>query len=411
MPSKNKKILFLVPIPPPYAGPEIANELLLSSETIRNANIVHVNSNIRKNNSEKGNFDLKGIFSMLRIYFRILGLFLFGNVNVFYFLLSSSKIGFLRDSIYILTAKLFRKKIVGHYRGSNFDGFYNSQSVKYQKYIKRVVNKCDRIIVQAEIIKPIFNDIFPIENVYVVYNGIKTNKKYFYKINNASPNHRETKLNEENGVLLQKLSKETEVFKFLFMGHLWYPKGFYDLIIAYKKLYSEYGNKVQLLYAGEKMDYNPNALEFLKGEFKEKYLKEGRQIAAEIMEFINNQDKFNANHLGFIAGEKKQEILNSVDVFTLPSYTEGFSMAVLEAMNAGLPVVVTPVGALPEVVVHKQNGLITDIGSPENLYASIKLLIENNDLRNKISNNNKNYVSENFSVDVVANQLINVLRF
>ena len=52
------------------------------------------------------------------------------------------------------------------------------------------------------------------------------------------------------------------------------------------------------------------------------------------------------------------DLLNAMDIFVLPSYSEGLSLALLEAMAAGKPVIATAVGGTPEVVTDGDNGLL-----------------------------------------------------
>jgi glycosyltransferase involved in cell wall biosynthesis len=64
-------------------------------------------------------------------------------------------------------------------------------------------------------------------------------------------------------------------------------------------------------------------------------------------------------------------LLRRGSVFTLSSITEGVSLAILEAMASGLPVVATRVGGNPEVVVDGGTGLLVPVGNPEALAAAL----------------------------------------
>jgi len=66
------------------------------------------------------------------------------------------------------------------------------------------------------------------------------------------------------------------------------------------------------------------------------------------------------------------ELFRAMDVFAFPSLWEGFPIALLSAMAAGLPVVVTPVGGVPEVVRHGANGLIVPAGDSRALAEAIR---------------------------------------
>jgi len=61
---------------------------------------------------------------------------------------------------------------------------------------------------------------------------------------------------------------------------------------------------------------------------------------------------------GLLEGERRLAALEKAHIFVLPSHTEGLPNAMIEAMATGLPVVVTPVGSIPDVVVDGTNGLL-----------------------------------------------------
>lgn len=80
----------------------------------------------------------------------------------------------------------------------------------------------------------------------------------------------------------------------------------------------------------------------------------------------------------------------TADLFLLTSNYEGYGMAVVEAMAAGCPVVMTDVGLAGEVLIDKKDGLVVPVGNKEKLIESIRSLIdENSGLRTRLIENAK----------------------
>jgi len=80
----------------------------------------------------------------------------------------------------------------------------------------------------------------------------------------------------------------------------------------------------------------------------------------------------------FLTGtlENAYRVLKAFDIFAFPSHKEGFPWAVLEAMAAKLPIIATPVGAIPEMITDQENGLIVPVNRPRILGRKILSLIE-----------------------------------
>jgi len=97
--------------------------------------------------------------------------------------------------------------------------------------------------------------------------------------------------------------------------------------------------------------------------------------------------------------------LAAADVFVLPSYAEGLPMAMLEAMAVGVPVVMTTVGAIPEVIVDGQNGFMVEPGDVKALRRHLETLIEDAPLRKRIGRRGLETVRDRFGYDRVARQL------
>ncbi|MBA2446886.1 MAG: glycosyltransferase family 4 protein [Chloroflexi bacterium] len=84
-------------------------------------------------------------------------------------------------------------------------------------------------------------------------------------------------------------------------------------------------------------------------------------------------------------------------VFVQPSHYEGFGMSALEAMGAGLPVVATNVGGVPEVVVDGVTGLLVPPGDPAGMGAAVLSLLEDADRRARMAEAGRRRVRDDFS--------------
>jgi glycosyltransferase involved in cell wall biosynthesis len=91
--------------------------------------------------------------------------------------------------------------------------------------------------------------------------------------------------------------------------------------------------------------------------------------------------------------------LAALGVFVLSSDWEGMSNALLEAMAAGLPIVATAVGGVPEVVVDDATGLLVPPGDPNALAEAITRLLRDPDLRRTMGQAGRARVVQHFSID------------
>jgi sugar transferase (PEP-CTERM/EpsH1 system associated) len=92
------------------------------------------------------------------------------------------------------------------------------------------------------------------------------------------------------------------------------------------------------------------------------------------------------------------ELLNAMDIFVLPSLSEGLPMSVLEAMSCGLPVVATRVGGMSEVVVDGQTGLLVASEDTQQLTRALETLVQQQDTRMTLGQQGRKRVMEHFSL-------------
>ncbi|EGW38359.1 N-acetyl-alpha-D-glucosaminyl L-malate synthase BshA [Desulfosporosinus sp. OT] len=97
--------------------------------------------------------------------------------------------------------------------------------------------------------------------------------------------------------------------------------------------------------------------------------------------------------------ESVQEILQTVDVFLLPSAQESFGLVALEAMACGVPVICSRVGGLPEVVQHGETGYLAEVGDIQGMSEFVLKLLTDDSRYKAFSEQAVNWARETFPVD------------
>ena len=205
-----------------------------------------------------------------------------------------------------------------------------------------------KIIVNAEAIKKSFSQFLPAKKLIMIYNGI--DESFF----NCQPqNFRE-----------QKMIISVASF---------HPKKGHAYLLAAVKILAKKRNDFKFFLAGEG---------FLRAR-SENFVKENK--LESFVEF-----------LGGLKRDGLKSWLCRADIFVLPSLWEGLPNAMLEAMAAGLPIVATMVGGVPEVIRHGEDGILVPPADSLALAEGLARLLDDENLRKRIGEGAKN-TARNFS--------------
>lgn len=176
--------------------------------------------------------------------------------------------------------------------------------------------------------------------------------------------------------------------RILFLSRLHSKKGLDNLLEAWRKLAQDFKDW-QLLVAGS----GEPAYE--------------KQLKACSNDLILNQSVL---FLGPLYGEDKKQILAAADVFVLPSFSEGFSLAILEAAAAGLPVLLTPQCNFPELA---QSSAAIEISTdPSGIENGLRQILElSKEQRKAMGQRGRELVKKSYAWPCIAEQMCHVYEW
>lgn len=221
-----------------------------------------------------------------------------------------------------------------HLHGAKYRTFYDHARPLVQKTIRVFFKSAARVIVLGSVWKDfVVKDLrVEVPNVVVIPNGT------------PSTSH------------TRPVALKQKKVRIVFSGRLERRKGVAELIEAADRVSAE-GRDFELVLMGDSRD---------------------AALLAEV------ESRPYCNVTGWLPKEEVVRTLATGDVYVLPSFDEGLPMAMLEAMSLGLPVVVTRVGAIPDVIEDGKEGYLLAPGDVSALTTALGSLIADATMRNRM---------------------------
>lgn len=365
MMTTRPKILFLGPKPPPFMGPTVATEILLRSRLGEHFDLIHLDTSDHRDLSTLGAIDFGNVYLALKHYCLMLWLILAKWPRLVYIPVSQTTIGYLRDSAFILIASLFRRKVVCHLRGGDFQNWLGSTGVLMRRYVHAVHSLVDGQIVLGERLRSLFDAVLPPHRIFVVPNG-----------------------RNFDSFIAKKEEKDRPVV--LYLANFMRQKGVLDVLHAVPQVFQSCPG-VTFRFAGNWIDPD---------------------VKQDFMDFLQDHPGLPVEVIGPVSGAVKHDVLSKADIFVFPSYypPEGHPWVVVEAMAAALPVISTDQGAIAEYVLDGVNGFIVEKHSPSRIAAQIILLASDRDKREQMGRNSRRLYDENLTEAILVDRMTRVFR-
>ncbi len=371
VPARKPSVMVVGPGPSQVGGLATFVDILLSSPYIQERyELIHLDTTRgTRGTGLAGKLAPINLFYLIRQLFELIRLRIRYGPRLLHVPMTSYW-AYWKDAAFILTARILGMKVVAHLHGGVFDRYYRGNWPPIQWAIGWIM-RCSQVVIalsdrwRSFLLEEVNANI----NVEIVPNTIDAT--FAQSLEKAS----------------ERLAPEDDLI--LFVGELGHRKGVFEILKA-APLVLEKHPSARFLLAGTAP--NPS-------------------IQAEIdRAYAEADDTDGVRFLGQVTGRAKLVLFLSASIFVLPSHGENMPYALLEAMGAGLPVITTPVGAIPELVEDGVHGLLIKPGDYHALAEKVVRLLEDRALRDSMSRANRERIRASYTPEVAMTRLDKIYR-
>ena len=353
------RILVVGPVPEPYNGMTVITSTVLSSRLRDAFDVVHLDTSDHRPVSNVGRVDVRNVALGVMSAVRLLRDAIRCRVDAIYLPIAKNRVGFLRDAVLLLEARALRRTTIIHFHARGFDEFVAAEAWWMRRLIRLALRTPrTHVVVLGTALSGEFEGLIPNDRVHVVANGVADQRL------DAGPRR--------------------SVPTVLHLSTLWSAKGVFDVLESASRLRTRIpGIRYQFAGTWYSDDERAHAMELV-----------AREGLAHEVEF-----------LGPVEPSERMRLLTAATVMAFPSHSEGHPLVALEALSAGLPVVATRTGAIPEIITDGREGFLVDVGDVEALTCRIAEIVSDPELRRRLRANARSRYEREFTADRFTDRL------
>jgi len=361
----SKNILFILHCPPPVHGSSIVGQSIKNSSKINNYfECRYINLLVSRTINETGKTGFLKIIRFIGVWTKLLIEILKKKPDLCYLALTATGAAFYKDVLLIALLRLARVKRIYHLHNK---GVSQHQVNLINKFLYGFVFKNAEVILLSDLLYQDIKSFVPESKVSICPNGTE----------DAFPDFK------------PRFNPNKSKIKIVFLSNLIESKGVFVLLDACSLLQQK------------NIDFECDFI--------------GAEGDVTISHFDNKviQHQLNSkvHFLGKKYGKEKNEILKNSDIFAFPSYysNECFPLVLLEAMSAGLPVISTFEGGIPDIVKEGVTGYLVPQRDSVALANQLERLILNQELRFKMGNAARKKFESRFKLENFELRMIEIL--
>ena len=185
----------------------------------------------------------------------------------------------------------------------------------------------------------------------------------------------------DSEIFFQKFPETRHKILILFLGRIDPKKGLDLLATAFEKVHAQFPQTHLIIAGPDNVGFSPTAKDYF--------------TKVNCLEFVT--------FTGMLTGSLKYAALSAANVYVAPSYSEGFSISVLEGMASGLPCVITTGCNFPEAGIEKA-ALVVDINAKQIGDALLWCIAHKEDAK-QMGDRARHFIFENYTWDKIADKM------
>jgi glycosyltransferase involved in cell wall biosynthesis len=366
--TMQNKILVIGQLPPPIHGSNIMAQIFLESLGRNGVKGGIVQKKFSKKNDEVGKVSLGKLFKVFPLFVRLFKSVKEEKPDLCVYFITVGLSAFLIDSLMIRVLRHFKIPYVLYFHGAGYLKYAGHSVALVSHMVKDVLSSSCGGMILGEGLKEDVRMFIPENRLFILPNTVP----------DMNPDRRMPTCPDGNPV------------RIVFLANLDPSKGPMEFLHMAKMLIFQERN-VKFILAG-----NPHNAIF-SDQLRQFILQEGLQDYVDMP--------------GGIYGSEKAALFGSSDIFVYPTQKDAFPLVNLEAMQWGIPIITSPIGAIPEAVLDGINGYIVNPRNIQEIVTKVLMLVHNPKLRSTMGMAGRKLYDERYSISAYDKHVKNALEF
>jgi glycosyltransferase involved in cell wall biosynthesis len=363
------RVLIVGPLPPPFGGVQLIINMQLHSSLRHDFELHAVDTSKRQLRWAVERPTWRTPLYFLRDFTRLA--YALARVRPHAVLVHAApSLSFLRDWVLMATSRLSGAKVICHYHGTMHTHFPSCETPRGRRLGRLLMRAANQVIVLGPTYKTQMGDAWDRTLAW-------------------SPNMCDVELYRSKPADTSTAWLAPGERGVLFVGRLSAPKGIYDLFDAIPRV----------------IERHPDARFVLAGVAESDAMEPVIRAEADRRGIAHR-----ITFLGSVEGRDKAAAYATCEMLVVPSWTEAFPLVIPEAMAAGLPVIATAVGAIPDFVTDGEDGFLVPPRDPAALADRISRLLEDEHLRRRIGERVRERAPREFAIEVGSVKVASIVR-